>query len=73
MFCRPGVPQDRARAMEVAFQKTLGDPELLAEAEKSKLNISPISGAQLRKMIVEGLSMPAQLKQKLRPMLAPAG
>jgi tripartite-type tricarboxylate transporter receptor subunit TctC len=69
----PGVPQDRARAMEVAFQKTLGDPELLAEAEKSKLNISPISGAQLRAMIVEGLSMPVQLKQKLRPMLAPAG
>jgi hypothetical protein len=59
--------------MEVAFQKTLGDPELLAEAEKSKLNISPISGAQLRAMIVEGLSMPVQLKQKLRPMLAPAG
>jgi hypothetical protein len=28
---------------EGAFQKTLRDPELIAEAERSKLNISPIS------------------------------
>ena len=67
----PGVPQDRARALEAAFQKTLRDPELLAEAEKSKLSLGPISGAQLRNMIVDGLSMPAKLKEKLRPMLSP--
>jgi ATP sulfurylase len=50
----------------------LRDPELLAEAERSKLNINPISGAELRSMILEGLSMPKTIKEKLRPMLAPA-
>jgi tripartite-type tricarboxylate transporter receptor subunit TctC len=69
----PGVPQDRVKAIEAAFQKTLRDPELIAEAERSKLNVSPISGAELRGMILEGLSMPKNLKEKLRPMLAPAG
>jgi tripartite-type tricarboxylate transporter receptor subunit TctC len=67
----PGVPQDRVRALESALQKALRDPELLAEAEKSRLSIGPIAGAQLRQMIVDGLSMPAKLKEKLRPMLAP--
>ena len=32
----PGVPADRVRALEMALQKTLRDPELLAEAEKSR-------------------------------------
>jgi hypothetical protein len=68
----PGVPQDRVKAIVAAFQKTLRDPELIAEAERSKLNISPISGAELRSMILEGLSMPKNVKEKLRPMLAPA-
>lgn len=69
----PGVPQDRVQAMEAAFQKTLRNPDLIAEAERSKLNVSPFSGAQLRSMILEGLSMLKNLKEKLRPMLAPAG
>lgn len=38
---------------EAAFQKTLRDPELMAEAERFKLNIGPISGAALRSMILE--------------------
>ena len=67
----PGVPVDRIRALEGALQKTLRDPELLAEADKSRLSLGPISGAQLRSMIVDGLSMPAKLKDKLRPMLSP--
>ena len=67
----PGVPADRVRALEAALQKTLRDPELLAEADKSRLSLGPISGAQLRGMISDGLSMPAKLKEKLRPMLAP--
>ena len=38
---------------EAAFQKTLRDPELIAEAERSTLNIGPISGAELRSIILE--------------------
>lgn len=67
----PGVPLDRVQALEAAFQKTLRDPELLAEAAKSKLTISPISGERIRSMIVEGLSLPEKIKERLRPIIAP--
>jgi tripartite-type tricarboxylate transporter receptor subunit TctC len=67
----PGVPAERVSSIEHAFQSTLRDPEFLAEAEKSKLTVNPISGAQLRSMVIEGLSMPASLKEKLRPILFP--
>ena len=37
------------------------------------MTLNPIPGAALHKMIVEGLSMPAALKEKLKPILAPKG
>jgi tripartite-type tricarboxylate transporter receptor subunit TctC len=67
----PGVPADRVRAVEAAFLKSLKDPEFLAEAEKTRMTVSPIAGTELRNMIVEGLSMPAAMKERLRPILAP--
>ncbi len=69
----PGVPLDRVRAVEAAFLKSLKDPEFRAEAEKTRMTVSPIAGTTLHKMVVEGLSMPAALKEKLRPILAPKG
>jgi hypothetical protein len=36
-------------------------------------DLNPIPGATLHNMIVEGLSMPAALKEKLKPILAPKG
>jgi len=69
----PGVPIDRVRAVEAAFLKTLKDPEFLAEAEKTRMTVNPIPGAELHKMIIEGLAMPAAFKAKLKPILAPRG
>ena len=49
------------------------DPEFVAEAEKTRITLNPIPGTTLHNMIVEGLSMPAALKEKLKPILAPKG
>jgi hypothetical protein len=49
------------------------DPEFVAEAEKTRMTLNPIPGTTLHNMIVEGLSMPAARKEKLKPILAPKG
>jgi hypothetical protein len=46
-------------------------PEFVAEADKTRMTLNPIPGTTLHNMIVEGLSMPAALKEKLKPILAP--
>ena len=61
------------RAVEAAFLKTLKDPEFVAEAEKTRMTLNPIPGTTLHNMIVEGLSMPAAFKDKLKQILAPKG
>ena len=50
----PQVPEERVRVLQKAFMDTLKDPQLLAEAEKAKLEINPVDGPGLEK-IVKGL------------------
>ena len=50
----PGTPKERVQVLRKAFLDTLKDKEFLAEAEKSKLDVDPIPGEQVEK-IVDGL------------------
>ncbi|MGZ8489552.1 MAG: hypothetical protein ACXWW4_13570, partial [Candidatus Binatia bacterium] len=47
----PGVPEQRLRTLQKAFTATLKDPQFLAEAEKAKLEIDPIDGPGIEKMV----------------------
>lgn len=66
----PDVPADRARALRKAFDDTVKDPELLAEAKKMKLDIAPVSGEESTKLVMELVNIPAPIVDKLRPVLA---
>ena len=61
-----GAPADRAQALENAFVKTFADKEFLAEADKGKLQIDPLIGEEIHKLVVEFLSMSPDLKAKLQ-------
>mgnify|MGYP003575755258 FL=1 len=50
----PGTPKDRVQTMRAAFLATLKDPAFVSEAEKSKLDVDPVTGEALEK-IVSGL------------------
>ena len=47
----PQVPEQRVRTLQKAFIDTLKDPQLRAEAEKAKLEIDPIDGPGIEKMV----------------------
>jgi tripartite-type tricarboxylate transporter receptor subunit TctC len=65
----PGTPKDRVQMMRAAFLATVKDPAFLGEAEKSKLEVDPVAGEALEK-IVAGLykTGPATLS-KLKEVL----
>ncbi|HSK28532.1 MAG TPA: tripartite tricarboxylate transporter substrate-binding protein [Candidatus Limnocylindria bacterium] len=65
----PGVPADRAQALETAFERAMKDKELLAEANKGRLEFDPLIGATVQKLVVEFLGMPADIKNKLQTLL----
>ncbi len=49
----PGVPADREQALRRAFDATLKDPAFLAEAEKLKLEVNPVTGEEIDRLIAE--------------------
>jgi tripartite-type tricarboxylate transporter receptor subunit TctC len=48
-YLPPGVPDANVKILRAAFEKALGDPELLKEAERAKQSIDFISGEQVHK------------------------
>jgi len=67
----PGTPQPVLSALRKGFADTLKDPELLKDAEKSKMTISYVSAEQVSKIIKEMNSTPAELKQKVAKAARP--
>ena len=60
----PGVPADRTAALRKAFMDTMRDPEFLAEAEKSQLEITPVAGPEVEKLVNDLYQTPKALADK---------
>jgi hypothetical protein len=67
----PGVPQDRLQLLQQAFMETLRDPDLLAEAKKSRVDIDPVDGPTVAKLMAGLYELSPALKSKLTALLIP--
>lgn len=47
----PNVPAERLAILRAAFMKTMADKAFLADAEKQKMEINPMSGEEVEKLI----------------------
>ncbi len=54
----PGVPADRVAALRKAFDDTIKGKPFLADAEKLKMDIAPMSGVELQKLVSNTVEMP---------------
>jgi tripartite-type tricarboxylate transporter receptor subunit TctC len=66
----PDVPSDRVRALRAAFDATMRDTAFLSDAEKIGLDIDPMGGEQMTKVIQQILATPPSVVDSLRAMLA---
>ncbi|MEA2990790.1 MAG: hypothetical protein QOG83_3501 [Alphaproteobacteria bacterium] len=60
----PGIPADRVAALRQAFMDTMKDKDFLAEAEKAQLEITPIDGEGLQKLVERVYATPPAIAQK---------
>ena len=65
----PGVPADRVQALRNAFQAVMKDPDFIKEAESARIEIDPVSGEELQKVVEEILATPPDLRQRAKPFL----
>jgi tripartite-type tricarboxylate transporter receptor subunit TctC len=63
-FAPPDMPADRAALLRKAFLDTLADKEFLAEAEKLKLEITPVPGERVQQIVRDIYATPRAVVQK---------
>lgn len=60
----PDVPADRLAALRKAFDITMRDAEFLADAAKLNLDVDPMSGADINKLVSELYETPRDILQE---------
>ena len=65
----PGTPKERIQLLRRAFRETLKDKDFLAEAVKSKLDVDPLSGEEVEKIILSLFKLDPATVSKMADIL----
>jgi tripartite-type tricarboxylate transporter receptor subunit TctC len=65
----PGTPKDRVIVLRKALADTYKDPEFLADAKKARLDMAPLSGEELEKIVERTYNLDKALVAKLKEIL----
>jgi hypothetical protein len=60
----PGTPDDRVQTLRTAFDATMKDPKLLAQAKKERLDIAPTSGEKVQRLVEKLYATPKAIVDK---------
>lgn len=69
----PAVPPERVNALRRAFDAAMRDPELVAEADKAKRDLSADKGEDVQTVVMELIATPAPVIERTKAILAKAG
>ena len=69
----PELPKDRAAALRAAFDATMRDPEYLAEAKQRGLEVNPMTGAAIDKLIADLYTTPADVVAAAKAAMSEVG
>ena len=69
----PGVPADRLDMLRRAFDKTMKDPEFIADCAKVDLELNPKTGEELSKVIADLYAIPQSILDKAIAMIPEGG
>jgi tripartite-type tricarboxylate transporter receptor subunit TctC len=64
----PGTPKDRVQILRKAFLDTMKDPEFLEEAKKLNIEVKPMSGEDLAKLVAGLFSLPPDTVKTLKTL-----
>jgi tripartite-type tricarboxylate transporter receptor subunit TctC len=61
----PGVPAETLKTLRDAFNKTMKDPEFIADAQKQQLDLEPRTGEELEALVKEIYATPKEIIDKV--------
>jgi hypothetical protein len=68
----PGIPPERLAALRAAFDATMKDADFLAEAKKLDLEVAPVSGVEVERLVREIYATPPEVVKLARDSMQDA-
>jgi len=65
----PKTPKDRVRLLRKGLTDTYKDPEFIADARRARLDMNPLSGEELEKVVARVYRLDKPLVEKLKDIL----
>ena len=69
IFTTPGVPEDRVKALRGAFERMVRDRAFLDQAQKENLEINPVSGEELQRIVADIVATPKSIADRLAEII----
>ena len=67
----PGVPAPRLAILRTAFMATMQDPQFLADADKTGIDIAPLDGGKIQDLIARLAAAPDAVVQRAKRVIRP--
>src|SRR5215213_1390481 len=71
IVAEPSIPAERAAALRKALMETLEDPEFVAEMRKRNLDIEPLSGEEVQRIVAASVATPKELVDQAKRCIGP--
>ncbi len=68
----PGIPSDRAEALQTAFQQMSGDAEFLADASQARIEVQTMDGAAISTLLHDISKTDPAVLDQVRSVIEPA-
>ena len=65
----PAMPADRVKVLRDAFNKAMTDPALIADAQKRKWDLDPLTGEELEATAKEIMVQPPEVIERMKKLL----
>jgi tripartite-type tricarboxylate transporter receptor subunit TctC len=73
LFAGPGVPPARIAELRTAFDEAMKDPALLKEAAAQRIELDPVDGDAIQKLVDGIYRLPAPLVGQVRELIGYKG
>jgi len=68
LMAPPGIPADRLTILRASYEKAVKDPELLAEAKKLRIDVTPMRGEALQGMAKQVMDQPPEVIEQIKKL-----
>ena len=69
MVAPPGIAPEKVKLLRAAFKGALADAELIAEATKRQLDLTPSGGEELENLAREVIAQPREVVERMKTLL----